>query len=210
MGRSLLGDMIDVHLGGEDLLFPHHENEIAQSEALRAARSSAYWLHVKHLKLQDRKMSKSSGNFRTVRELLGDGYDPAAIRWMLLSAHYRSELNFTRSGMSEASGSIRRLLDFRERLRGFPVTAAGPARLCAVASRQLAAFRAAMDDDMNTPRALAALWGLVREGNKAMDSAPRRPCARKLGGGFGGTQDDGRRAGRVRLGGKESRRNSER
>ena len=96
MVTSLLGDTVDIHVGGEDLIFPHHENEIAQSEAASGCPFARFWMHVKHLKVDDRKMSKSLGNFHTVRELVEEGHDPAAIRWVLLSAHYRSELNFTR------------------------------------------------------------------------------------------------------------------
>lgn len=199
MVKSLLGETIDIHVGGEDLLFPHHENEIAQSEAATGCAFARFWMHVKHLKVDDRKMSKSLGNFHTVRELVEDGHDPAAIRWVLLSAHYRSELNFTAGGLADATEAVQRLLDFRHRMG--EGGADGPARgelgvgsadagarpetggqatpgaegvaaggLAAKARKHLDAFERAMDQDLNVPRALASLWGLVRDGNAAMDS----------------------------------------
>ena len=171
MGTALLGDTIDVHLGGEDLLFPHHENEIAQSEGATGRPFVRFWLHVKHLKVEDRKMSKSLGNFHTVRELLDKGREPAAVRWILLSAHYRNELNFTLSGLDEAAAAVQRLLDFRRRVADLP--AAGPGLGLAVRARErLADFGRAMDEDLNTPKAVAALWNLVRETNTALDRAP--------------------------------------
>ena len=174
MAGSLLEDTIDIHLGGEDLLFPHHENEIAQSEAVTGRPLSRFWLHVRHLKVDARKMSKSLGNFHTVRELLDAGYDPAALRWALLSAHYRSELNFTRDGLDDATASVQRLLDFRRRVRECPEAPASGAGLAVRAGDRLAAFGAALDDDLNVPRALAALWTLVREVNTALDGAEGR------------------------------------
>lgn len=176
MGTALLGRTIDIHLGGEDLLFPHHENEIAQSEGATGRPFVRFWLHVKHLKVEGRKMSKSLGNIRTVRELVADGAEPAALRWVLLSAHYRNELNFTAAGVEEAAASIQRLLDFRRRVTRHPASdaAAGPAAqgLADAARSRLAAFGEALDQDLNMPRALAALWGLVREANAALDESP--------------------------------------
>ena len=171
MAGSLLGDTVDIHLGGEDLLFPHHENEIAQSEAVTGRPLARFWMHARHLKVDARKMSKSLGNFHTVRELVDEGHDPAAIRWALLAAHYRSELNFTRDGLDDATASVQRLLDFRRRVReslAGPGDAAGPG---ARAAEHLAAFGAALDDDLNVPRALAVLWTLVREVNTVLDGA---------------------------------------
>ncbi|MYA65336.1 MAG: cysteine--tRNA ligase [Gemmatimonadetes bacterium] len=171
MATSLLGDTIDIHMGGEDLLFPHHENEIAQSEAATGQPFARFWVHVKHLKVDARKMSKSLGNFHTVRELLNEGYDPAAIRWTLLSAHYRSELNFTRDGLDDATASVQRLLDFRRRVRDASTATGGGGGLAALAGEHLGAFGRALDDDLNVPRALAALWTLVREVNTELDDA---------------------------------------
>ncbi len=170
MSTDLLGDTIDVHLGGEDLLFPHHENEIAQSEAATGRPFARHWLHVKHLKVEGRKMSKSAGNFHTVRELLDEGHDPAAIRWVLLSAHYRSELDFTRVGLEQAAASVQRLRDFRRRVRRAALSSAAP-DLGGRARRGLAAFLEAMADDLNVSRALAELWTLARDANGALDAA---------------------------------------
>lgn len=168
MATSLLGDTIDIHLGGEDLLFPHHENEIAQSEGATGQPFVRHWLHVKHLKVEDRKMSKSLGNFHTVRELLDAGHEPAAIRWVLISAHYRSELNFTAAGLEDASASMQRLLDFRRRVASAPASGTGLG-LASKARGYYDEFGRALDDDLNVPRALAALWALVRDGNTALD-----------------------------------------
>jgi len=174
MSTELLGDTIDVHLGGEDLLFPHHENEIAQSEAATGHPFARHWLHVKHLKVEGRKMSKSVGNFHTVRGLLDEGHEPAAIRWVLLSAHYRSELDFTRAGLEQAAASLQRLRDFRRRVRRAAtsvMSAAAPPDLGERARRGLAAFLEAMADDLNVSRALAELWTLARDANGALDAA---------------------------------------
>ena len=174
MAGSLFGDTIDIHLGGEDLLFPHHENEIAQSEAATGRPFARFWLHVRHLRVEARKMSKSEGNFHTVRELVEEGHDPAALRWALLSAHYRSELDFTRAGLDAATSAVQRLLDFRRRVRECPGTPGSDTGLAARAADRLAAFGAALDDDLNVPRALASLWTLVREVNAALDGAGER------------------------------------
>lgn len=176
MGTTLLGDTIDIHLGGEDLLFPHHENEIAQSEGATDRPFVRFWLHVKHLKVEGRKMSKSLGNFHTVRELLDQGHEPAALRWVLLSAHYRNELNFTRAGLDEAAAAVQRLLDFRRRVTDLPATGPG-AGLAAHAREGAADFGRAMDDDLNVPNAVAVLWTLVRQVNTALDQAPQDASA---------------------------------
>lgn len=171
MSTELLGDTIDIHLGGEDLLFPHHENEIAQSEAATGCPFARHWLHVKHLKVEGRKMSKSAGNFHTVRGLLDQGHDPAAVRWLLLSAHYRSELDFTRTGLEQAAAAVQRLRDFRARVRRAAASPAASPDLAERARRGLAAFLDAMADDLNVSRALAELWTLARDANGALDAA---------------------------------------
>ena len=181
MVRSLLGDTIDIHVGGEDLLFPHHENEIAQSEAATGRPLARFWLHVRHLRVEARKMSKSDGNFHTVRELVEEGRDPAAIRWVLLAAHYRSELNFTRGGLDDAAAALQRLLDFRRRVRECAVAEGAKRGLAPLSAEVLADFGDAMDDDLNAPRAIAALWTLVRKVNSRLDrggpAAPGDPEA---------------------------------
>jgi cysteinyl-tRNA synthetase len=162
MSVTELGDTLDLHLGGEDLVFPHHENEIAQSEAATGHPFVRYWLHVKHLFVEGRKMSKSLGNFITVRELLDEGHDPVAIRHLLLSSHYRGELNFTRAGLAASRAAVQRLLDFEGRLDALPVDdGADATRLPELAEAGLERFRAAMDADLNTADALAAVFTMV-------------------------------------------------
>jgi cysteinyl-tRNA synthetase len=170
MSLQELGETLDIHLGGEDLIFPHHENEIAQSEAATGKPFVRNWLHVKHLQVEGRKMSKSLGNFVTVRQLLDQGYDPASIRHQLISAHYRSDLNFTRAGLDASKSAVQRLLDFETRLHGALIAEGKASELPRVADQALADFRAAMDQDFNTADALAALFTLVTRANAIMDT----------------------------------------
>ena len=172
MSIAELGDTIDIHLGGEDLIFPHHEDEIAQSEGVTGKPFARYWLHVKHLLVEGRKMSKSLGNFVVVRELLAAGHEPAAIRHQLLSAQYRSELNFTMEGLEASGRAVQRLLDFDDRLETTPVAAdAAPAGMTQLARQAKQDFRSALESDLNTADALAALFVLVGQGNAALDWA---------------------------------------
>jgi cysteinyl-tRNA synthetase len=170
MSLQELGETLDLHLGGEDLIFPHHENEIAQSEAATGKQFSRNWLHVKHLQVEGRKMSKSLGNFVTVRQLLEQGYDPASIRHQLISAHYRSDLNFTRDGLEGSRSAVQRLIDFEARLHGAKIAEGKASDLPRVADEALADFKAAMDQDFNTADALAALFNLVTRANVIMDA----------------------------------------
>ena len=171
MGLSEIGDTLDVHLGGEDLVFPHHEDEIAQSEGATGKTFARYWVHVKHLLVEGRKMSKSLGNSYTLPELT-ERYEPAAIRHLLLSAQYRSELNFTFEGLEASRHAIQRLLNFRDRLTCSPIRQdAAPAGIERLAGEALARFRAAMNDDLNTAGALAALFVFVKEANTALDES---------------------------------------
>jgi len=172
MSIAELGETLDIHLGGEDLIFPHHEDEIAQSEGATGKPFVRYWLHIKHLLLEGQKMSKSIGNTVSVGDLITRGYEPAAIRHQLLSAQYRRELNFTLDGLKASSSAIQRLLDFEARVSearlseetvGTEIT-----RLCWVA---LDRFREAMDDDLNSAEAMAALFVFVNEVNSEMDRA---------------------------------------
>lgn len=172
MSQAELGDTLDIHLGGEDLIFPHHEDEIAQSEGATGKPFVRTWMHVKHLLIEGRKMSKSLGNTTTLRDLLDEGVDPASIRHLLLGAHYRSEINLTRDGLEASGRAVRRLLDFRERLDRTPSSGTGtPAGLADLARKGLEAFGDALDDDLNTPEALAALFVMVGEVNGALDRA---------------------------------------
>jgi cysteinyl-tRNA synthetase len=175
MGLTELGETLDLHLGGEDLVFPHHEDEIAQSEAVTGKPFVRYWLHVKHLVLEGSKMSKSLGNTITVRDLLEQGYEPAAIRHQLLSAQYRRELNFTMEGLAGSARAVQRLVDFRARLEEAGSAGGPPAAGVAESSRKaIRDFAAAMDADFNSADALAALFVFVAEVNVALDAAGGR------------------------------------
>ncbi len=180
MSVTELGDTLDLHLGGEDLVFPHHENEIAQSEAATGQPFVRYWLHVKHLFVEGKKMSKSLGNFITVRELLDEGFDPAAIRHLLISSHYRGELNFTRAGLASSRAAVQRLLDFEARLAELDVDdEAEPSALPELAHAALERFRSAMDADLNAADALAAVFTLVSGVNAELqDRSGVRPADR--------------------------------
>jgi cysteinyl-tRNA synthetase len=170
MSIAELGETLDIHMGGEDLIFPHHEDEIAQSEGATGKPFARYWVHVKHLLVGGRKMSKSLSNFLVLRDLLEERYEPAAIRHQLLSAHYRSELNFTLDGLDASSNAVQKLLNFETRIEDVAVAGDAPsAGLGELAQRALADFRAALDDDLNTANALAALFTLVNQGNAALD-----------------------------------------
>jgi len=173
MSMRELGHTFDIHTGGEDLIFPHHEDEIAQSEGATGKPFVRYWLHVKHLLVNGEKMSKSKRNDYTLSDLAERGHSFAAIRYLLLSAHYRKELNFTFEGLDTARVSVRRLLDFADRLDATNTSdSAAATALPDIAQRALAAFEAALDDDLNTSAALAAVFDFVRESNAALDAAP--------------------------------------
>ena len=171
MSMAELGETFDIHLGGEDLIFPHHEDEIAQSEAATGKPFVRYWLHVKHLLVNGEKMSKSKRNDYTINELVEKGYPGSAIRILLISAHYRRELNFTFEGLDQAKDSVRRLQTFQERLETTAPTDASNSALTEAARKALADFEAALDDDLNTSAALAAVFDFVREGNAALDQS---------------------------------------
>lgn len=172
MSTGELGDTFDIHTGGEDLIFPHHEDEIAQSEGATGERFARVWLHVKHLLVNGEKMSKSKENDFTIAQLLRLGHSPAAIRYLLLQAHYRRELNFSFDGLEDARTALRRLVEFRRRLEATDEAREAPASdLPKLSNQALAAFQASMDDDLNTPNALAALFPFVREVNAALDQA---------------------------------------
>ena len=173
MSVTELGDTLDMHLGGEDLIFPHHENEIAQSEAATGRPFVRNWLHVKHLFVEGQKMSKSLGNFVTLRELLDEGYDPASIRHLLISSHYRGELNFTRKGLQASGSAVQRLLDFEHRLEEVPINdLAEESPLPDLARSALDSFKMAMDNDFNSADALAAIFILISEVNAELDLHP--------------------------------------
>lgn len=160
MSMAHLGESFDLHCGGEDLIFPHHEDEIAQSEAATGKPFVRYWLHNAHLLVEGRKMSKSAGNFFTLRDLLAKGWTGREVRYVLLGAHYREQLNFTFDGLQAARAALQRLDEF---LLKAPDSAAAVSSSAAVVS----AFEAALDDDLNISRALAVLFEYIRESNKA-------------------------------------------
>jgi cysteinyl-tRNA synthetase len=170
MSMAALGASFDIHTGGEDLVFPHHDDEIAQSEGATGQQFARYWLHVKHLLVNGEKMSKSKGNVYTIDELLAQGYPASSIRYLLLSAQYRKELNFSFDGLDTARTAIQRVLAFERRLTEAGAAADAPlSQLHDVAARALREFETALDDDLNTPNALAALFNFVREANAELD-----------------------------------------
>ena len=168
MSMKYLGETFDLHCGGVDLIFPHHENEIAQSECGTGKPFVRHWLHVEHLMVDNETMSKSKGNFYTLPDVLARGHSPEAIRYLLLQAHYRSSLNFTWEGLQHAAAALERIHGFARRLS--EVEGAGPAAEAVQKTAQKAAaeFDAALTDDLNTPEALAAVHLLVSEGNALM------------------------------------------
>jgi cysteinyl-tRNA synthetase len=171
MGMKLLGETFDLHAGGVDLIFPHHENEIAQSEGATGKPFVRHWMHTEFLIVEGEKMSKSKGNQFTVRDLVDEGYSPMAIRYSLLSVYYRQQLNFTREGIRQAETAIRRVDDFLDRLSEVKRAGEASEESKASAKRALERFESAMDDDLNTSAALAALFDLLKEGNTALSSS---------------------------------------
>jgi cysteinyl-tRNA synthetase len=164
MSMKYLGETFDLHAGGEDLIFPHHENEIAQSQCGTGRPFARHWLHVKHLLIDNETMSKSKGNFLTIPDLLERGATPEAIRYLLAGAHYRKPLNFGLEGLQQSAAALERIHGLVERLD--EATAAGPAGAAEeVARAGREAFDAALADDLNTPEALAAVHGLVSRTN---------------------------------------------
>jgi cysteinyl-tRNA synthetase len=184
MAMKYLGETLDIHTGGIDLAFPHHENEIAQSEGATGKHFVKYWLHAEHLLVEGEKMSKSLGNFYTLRDLFAKGYKPSALRFALASVPYRRQLNFTFDGLQQAASSVDRLRNFADRLAQgkFPATAAKSfaARIAEAANE----FDAGLSDDLNTARALGAVFEFIREANIAMDKGefaqPDVPAAQKF------------------------------
>ncbi|HVC47943.1 MAG TPA: cysteine--tRNA ligase [Terracidiphilus sp.] len=169
MAMEYLGDSFDLHAGGEDLMFPHHENEIAQSETATGKPFARHWMHVRFLLVEGRKMSKSDGNFYTLRDLLLKGFKASAIRLALVSVPYRHQLNFTFDGLTEATNAIERLRTFHDRLsKGTFATGTNPA-LQQAAAKAKADFMAALANDLNTAEARAPIFDLIRTANTAID-----------------------------------------
>jgi cysteinyl-tRNA synthetase len=170
MSMKYLGESFDIHCGGVDLIFPHHENEIAQSEGATGKPFVRFWVHAEFLLVEGEKMSKSKSNFYTSRDLIKQGYSAAAIRYLLLSVPYRTQLNFTLEGLRSAEAALEKLRNFRRRVKDFEGTAGSRARFQEIVSRAREGFEAGMNDDLNTSKALAAIFELVRDVNIAIDS----------------------------------------
>ncbi len=170
MAMKYLGDSFDLHAGGEDLMFPHHENEIAQSESATHKPFARHWFHVRFLLVEGKKMSKSEGNFYTLRDLLLKGYRASAIRFLLLSVPYRHQLNFTFDGLTESTNAIERLRTFHARVRdGNWPEGAGDASVAEAIAAGEAKFVAALANDLNTAEARAAVFDVLRAVNSAAD-----------------------------------------
>jgi cysteinyl-tRNA synthetase len=169
MSMKYLGETFDIHAGGIDLVFPHHENEIAQSEGATGKQFAKYWIHFEHLKVDGESMSKSKGNFYTFRDVTARGFASVAVRYFLLSVPYRKQLNFTFEALKGAEKTVMGLRAFRSRLKDARTEAGANPALQESALRALKDFEAGMDDDLNTSVALAALHNLAREVNTAID-----------------------------------------
>src|SRR6202008_354858 len=174
MAMKYLGETLDIHTGGIDLAFPHHENEIAQSEGATGKSFSRYWLHAEHLLVEGEKMSKSLGNFYTVRDLFAKGYKPSALRFALASVPYRKQLNFTFDGLQQAASSVERLRNFADRLVTGKFPTGSSKEMAARIEQAAHEFDAGLSDDLNTAVALAAMFDFVREANIAMDKGEFR------------------------------------
>ena len=168
MAMKYLGETIDIHTGGVDNLFPHHENEIAQSEAATGKKFANYWLHNEHLLVEGQRMGKSLGNYYTLSDIIAKGYEAKALRYVLLSTHYRQQLNFTFEGLEAAKNAIERLVNFARRLMQANGKGCGE-EIKRLIDRVRKDFEEAMDDDLNIGPALAALFDFVRDVNKLMD-----------------------------------------
>jgi len=174
MSMKYLGDTFDIHLGGEDLIFPHHENEIAQSEAESGKPFAHMWVHTRFLLVEGEKMAKSAGNFFTVRDLILMGHKPSSIRFLLMSVPYTKQLNFTFDGLKQAANSVERLRNFKLRLETSQFPDGNNDAVAAIAKKTSDEMTAGLNDDLNTARALGAVFDMVRDVNAAADSGEVR------------------------------------
>src|SRR5437588_7926774 len=170
MSMQQLGETFDLHAGGEDLIFPHHENEIAQSESMTGKPFAHFWLHVRFLLVEGEKMSKSLGNFYTLRDLSPKSHKPSSIRYLLSSGPYRRKLTLTFDGLKQAAISVERLRNFRVRLTAGTFPDGTGNDMQSLASSTMERMRAALDDDLNTAQAQAAIFDMVRRANAAFDA----------------------------------------
>jgi len=168
MSSKYLGQHFDIHTGGVDLIFPHHENEIAQSEGATGEKFVNYWLHNEHLLVEGRKMAKSFGNYFTLRDILSKGYNPIAIRYLLLATHYRQQLNFTFEGLEGAKNALQRLYDFIDRLKSIKSQKSHP-EVAEILQEAQKGFEESLDDDLNASSALGKIFDLVKEINRFID-----------------------------------------
>jgi cysteinyl-tRNA synthetase len=169
MAMKHLGETLDIHCGGVDNIFPHHENEIAQSEAVTGKPFARLWLHAEHLLVENEKMSKSKGNFYTLRDLLEKGHDALTIRYLLLSVQYRKQLNFTFAALKAAQSSLERIKEFLFRLKTAKLPPGSSPEIVERVTTARRQFEAGLDDDLNTAQALAAVFDLIRDSNIALD-----------------------------------------
>ncbi|MDD4317929.1 MAG: cysteine--tRNA ligase [Victivallaceae bacterium] len=169
MSMKYLGKTFDIHTGGIDNMFPHHEDEIAQSEAANSCRYVNFWLHCEHLIINGEKMSKSAGNFFTLREMVEKGFNGREIRWVLLSAHYRKKLNFTFEACEQARMQLRRFSDFFMRLKELKQNGVASPQFAETLRQAADSFKAALGDDLNISEAFAVLFSLQREINRLLD-----------------------------------------
>jgi len=174
MAMKYLGETLDIHAGGVDLIFPHHENEIAQSEAITSKPFAHFWLHAEFLSIEAQKMSKSAGNFYTLRDLLEMDYEPEVVRYLLASVPYRKKLNFTFDGLKAAATAIDRLRNFKLRLETDKFPEGANEKILERTETSARRFGESLDDDLNTAEALAALFEFVRDANTAMDAGEFR------------------------------------
>ncbi|HXA67333.1 MAG TPA: cysteine--tRNA ligase [Bryobacteraceae bacterium] len=174
MAMKYLGETLDIHAGGVDLIFPHHENEIAQSEAITSKPFARFWLHAEFLSIEAQKMSKSAGNFYTLRDLLEMDYEPEVVRYLLASVPYRKKLNFTFDGLKAAATAIDRLRNFKLRLETDKYPEGANEKILERTETSARRFGESLDDDLNTAEALAALFEFVRDANTAMDAGEFR------------------------------------
>ncbi|MDP2750337.1 MAG: cysteine--tRNA ligase [Nanoarchaeota archaeon] len=172
MSMKHLGETFDIHTGGVDNMFPHHENEIAQSEAANGKKFVNYWLHCEWLLVENKKMSKSLGNFYTLRDLISKGHDAKSIRYLLVSSHYRQQLNFTFDGLTASKQTLERLLEFMRNLRHVlqNSSASDNSAVQKIVDETEKEFEKAMDDDLNTPVALASIFDFMKEINRLIGS----------------------------------------
>jgi len=175
MSMKLLGEHFDIHTGGVDNIFPHHENEIAQSEGFTGKKFVNYWLHSEHLLINEAKMAKRLGNFVTVKDLREKGADGLTLRYFLLSGHYRSQLNFAENSLEQAAGSVKRINEFVARLQDFLVSLKSgdegslDNEVLALVEEARGSYVTALDHDLDVPRALAIVFDLIAEGNSLLD-----------------------------------------